>query len=212
MEENQLRILEERINNAISFIENLKSKEKALVEEKERLQLKKAELEEVVRDKNLKIEALQENQLFLKNKIEAILDKLEALAEMEGYENAGLEKSQTEAANNGVQNEEQETADIEEESGQDKQQDTEEIIIEENLVDLKNDSEEQPQTGMDDPAVETDEKETDAQEEEEIAGETASESEKTLFNEEEDIKSDNQLEEGPNGRLSSDYNNPFIES
>ncbi len=82
MEEKQLKILGERINNAISFIENLKSKEKALVEEKESLEVKTAELEEVVHDRDLKIEALQENQMFLKNKIEAIIDKLEMLAGM----------------------------------------------------------------------------------------------------------------------------------
>ncbi len=214
MEENQLRILEERINNAISFIENLKSKEKALIEEKERLEGKTSELEKIVRDRELKIEALQENQLFLKNKIEAILDKLEALAGMEGYEDAGFGKTQTETLNADVSAEEKSG----EASGQVVQQDTEEetgdqtsgtgeIIIEENLVDLKSVSHEQPQTDADEGSFKPDEKEIDVGEEEESTGETASDSEKTLFNEEEHPNPDNQFEEGQNESLSSDYNN-----
>lgn len=226
MEENQLKILGERINNAISFIENLKSKEKALVEEKESLEVKTAELEEVVHDRDLKIEALQENQMFLKNKIEAILDKLEMLAGMEGYEDINFGK--TESANGDKPTEEQETVseggETGEESSEAAPQDTEggnggqvqgtgEIIIEENLVDLKTNNTEQQQSYTDSSSLKPDEEAADAQEDGKTIRKTTSESEKTLFNEDEDAEADNQSEgEGQNNKPSSDYSNPFIET
>jgi hypothetical protein len=100
MEDNQLMVLEQRINNAVAFIENLKSREKALRDEKEQLEKRLLSLQRVVEEKDLKIEALRENQLFLKNKIETILDKLEGLASLESTaeqgsaaEEYGLEES-----------------------------------------------------------------------------------------------------------------------
>jgi hypothetical protein len=83
MEENQLKILEDRINNAISFIGRLKDRERTLVSEKGQVEQRVKELETLLEEKDLKIEALRENQLFLKNKIETILDKLEGLASVD---------------------------------------------------------------------------------------------------------------------------------
>ncbi len=222
MEENQLKILEERINNAISFIESMKSREKALVEEKQSLETKTAELEDAVRDRDLKIEALQENQLFLKNKIETILDKLEALAGLEGYEDTTFEKIETKTAYGDKSSDEQETVNAEEEreeeTGRAAEKDTEEeshetgeIIIEENLVDLKADSAEQPDASVDESPGLPDENKADAREDGKIIGKTDSKTENTLFNQDEDTEADNQSE-GENDRLSSNYHNPFIET
>lgn len=83
MEGEQLRLLEERINKAIAFIEKLKSREKALIEERDEIKRRLSSLEETIREKDLKIDALKENQLFLKDKIEAILSKLESLASLD---------------------------------------------------------------------------------------------------------------------------------
>ncbi len=222
MEENQLKILEERINNAISFIESMKSREKALVEEKQSLETKTAELEEAVEDRDLKIEALQENQLFLKNKIEAILDKLEALAGLEGYDDTTSEKTQSKRAYGDKSSDEQETVNAEEENEEETsraiEQDTEEetrntgeIIIEENLVDLRTDSAEQSDTTVDESPGLPDENKADARKDGKILGGKDSETENSLFNQDEDTKADNQSE-GEDGKLSTDYNNPFIET
>ncbi len=119
MEENHLNLLEQRINRAISFIETLKSREKTLTEEKDGLQGKISSLEESVREKDLKIEALKENQLFLKEKIEAVLSKLESLANLEEQSND----------DNPEPPEEDESVDDDSTES--------EIIIEENIVDLK---------------------------------------------------------------------------
>ena len=119
MEENQLILLEQRINRAIGFIETLKSREKALIEEKDGLEGKVRSLEEDVREKDMKIDALKENQLFLKNKIEAVLNKLESLANLEEQSSGKNSK------------------DHEEDDSAEEKPVESEIIIEENIVDLK---------------------------------------------------------------------------
>lgn len=82
MEGDQLKLLEERIGKAIDFIEKLKSREKLHVEEKEELQERADSLEEEMKEKNGTIEELKESQVFLKEKIETILGKLESWADM----------------------------------------------------------------------------------------------------------------------------------
>ncbi len=80
MREDQLKLLETRINNAIIFIETLKSREKRLVQEKEELDIKISSFEKVLSEKDSKIEELKGSQGFLREKIEAILGKLESFA------------------------------------------------------------------------------------------------------------------------------------
>jgi len=82
MEGDQLKLLEERIGKAIDFIEKLKSREKLHNEEKEELQERADSLEEEMKEKNGTIEELKESQVFLKEKIETILGKLESWADM----------------------------------------------------------------------------------------------------------------------------------
>ena len=82
MEGDQLKLLEERIGKAIDFIEKLKSREKLHIEEKEELQERVDSLEEEMKEKNDSIEELKESQVFLKEKIETILGKLESWADM----------------------------------------------------------------------------------------------------------------------------------
>jgi FtsZ-binding cell division protein ZapB len=82
MKEDQLRLLETRINSAISFIENLKSREKKLLSEKEELAKKAQQLEQGLEESDRKNEELLRTQKYLKERIETILGKLEGLAGM----------------------------------------------------------------------------------------------------------------------------------
>ena len=82
MEGDQLKLLEERIGKAIDFIEKLKSREKVHIQEKEELRERLTSLEEEIKDKNESIDELKESQVFLKEKIETILGKLESWADM----------------------------------------------------------------------------------------------------------------------------------
>ena len=77
MQEDQLELLESRINNAIAFIENLRSREKGFVQENEDLHQKIVTLEENMAEKEKKIEELKGSQEFLREKIEAILGQWE---------------------------------------------------------------------------------------------------------------------------------------
>ena len=89
MEGDQLKLLEERIGKAIDFIEKLKSREKVHVQDKEDLQERVDSLEKEMQEKNDTIAELKESQVFLKEKIETILGKLESWADMVdvgGYE------------------------------------------------------------------------------------------------------------------------------
>jgi chromosome segregation ATPase len=82
MKEDQLRLLENRINSAVAFIENLKSKEKKLLAEKEELRRRILQLEKSIEDKDKRNDDLLKTQKYLKEKIEFILGKLEGLAEV----------------------------------------------------------------------------------------------------------------------------------
>jgi uncharacterized coiled-coil protein SlyX len=82
MEDNQLKLLEERIGNAIDFIERLKSREKVHIQDKEGLEERIASLEEQIKEKEGTIKELKDSQVFLKEKIEVILGKLESWADM----------------------------------------------------------------------------------------------------------------------------------
>lgn len=145
MEDNQLKLLEQRVSNAVAFIEKMKGREKSLQDEKERVEQKVVSMQRIIEEKDLKIEALRENQLFLKSKIETILDKLEGLASMEEVTEEAPEQEGSEQ----WPSVDQETAD-EEVSENDVfahtdsrntypggEAESESIIVEENLVDLK---------------------------------------------------------------------------
>ncbi len=127
MQEDQLELLESRINNAIAFIENLRSREKGFVQENEDLHQKIVTLEENMAEKEKKIEELKGSQGFLREKIEAILGKLESFAsidterqfDLKNYPEQEKTESLTDEEMPGVQ--------------------TEQVIIEENIVDLKED-------------------------------------------------------------------------
>ena len=82
MKEDQLRLLETRINSAISFIENLKSRERKLLSEKDELAKKAQQLEQGLEESDRKNEELLRTQKYLKERIETILGKLEGLAGM----------------------------------------------------------------------------------------------------------------------------------
>lgn len=82
MEGDQLKLLEDRIGKAIGFIENLKAREKTHLEEKENLEQRVSTLEEEIKEKDDKIDELKESQVFLKEKIETILGKLESWADL----------------------------------------------------------------------------------------------------------------------------------
>lgn len=125
MQEEQIKLLESRINKAITFIENLKSREKKLILEKEDLNQKIFSLENDFEEKENKIKELKESQEFLREKIEVILGKLESFASMEtdiqlepsevtGKEEIELEKEYEPAV-----------------------PDNEEVIVEENIADLQ---------------------------------------------------------------------------
>ena len=82
MKEDQLRLLETRINSAISFIENLKTRERKLLSEKDELANKAQQLEQSLEESARKNEELLRTQKYLKERIETILGKLEGLAGM----------------------------------------------------------------------------------------------------------------------------------
>ena len=128
MEDNQLKVLEERINKAVNFIETLKAKEKSLADEKEMIEKKMEQLKEQVVEKEQKIEELMESQIFLKNKIETVLSKLESLA------NFDMKSSESEAEDE-IEHKEVPDKDEREERS------TSEIYVEETFVDLKDENE-----------------------------------------------------------------------
>jgi len=135
--DNQLKVLEERINKAIAFIENLKAKEKKLLDEKETVEQKILVLETEMEEKERTIEELMENQVFLKNRIEAVLNKLESLANFEissTEEEVKPEELSTEA--------ESESGGIEKTAEKVVSSGSGEIYVEENIVDLKSEDEE----------------------------------------------------------------------
>lgn len=129
MKENQLKLLEERISKAVEFIETLKSRERNLIREKEKLGEKVSILEKELEGKEDKIKELKGSQEFLKEKIETILGKLESFASIdvtEKYESA--EETEEEKIESSDENEPEN-----------------EMIIEDEIVDLKeNVREEEP--------------------------------------------------------------------
>ena len=139
MEDKQLEMFEERVNKAVSFIETLKAKEKTLVDEKEDKERKIEELQEEIDLKDRKIDELLESQVFLKNKIETVLNKLESL------DNFDDDKREDEVPDT----DENPTYGYDKSESLDSGGDTEssgEIYVEENFVDLKdeNETEEDP--------------------------------------------------------------------
>jgi hypothetical protein len=145
MEDNQLKLLEQRVSNAVTFIEKLKSREKSLQDEKERIEQKVVSMQRVIEEKDLKIEALRENQLFLKNKIETILDKLEGLASLKEVTEEGSEQAENQggtsfgrdASEEGTAGDDGSEISGDQEKYTGEEAESESIIVEENLVDLK---------------------------------------------------------------------------
>ncbi len=127
MKEEQLKLFEERINKAIAFIETLKTREKNLIQEKEEFLKRIIALESDVKDRDDKIKELKGSQEFLKEKIESILGKLESFASIE------IEEPLITG--------DEETREVEQEADQ-KISDVN-VIIEEDIVDLKKQEEEQ---------------------------------------------------------------------
>lgn len=125
MKEEQIKLLESRINKAITFIENLKSREKKLILEKEDLNQKIFSLGNDFEEKENKIKELKESQEFLREKIEVILGKLESFASMET--DIQLEPSEVT---------EKEEIELEKEY-EPAVPDNEEVIVEENIADLR---------------------------------------------------------------------------
>ena len=156
--ENHLKVLEERISKAVSFIENLKTREKTLRDEKDAVARKVEALESQIKEKEKTIAELRESQVFLKNKIETILSKLESLANLEmeaeqeerESEQPAHEMSAEKADTSG---EEGKAAEDEEPTFEDEKpevqypssHDSSEIYVEENIVDLKSDEEKETQ-------------------------------------------------------------------
>lgn len=120
MEEDQLKLLEERIGKAIDFIEKLKSRETVHIEENERLQERITSLEEDIKEKDSTIEELKDSQVFLKDKIEAILGKLESWADMvdvAGYDLESTSQPEETASASGIDMDEAEDV-IDEQAGE----------------------------------------------------------------------------------------------
>ena len=125
MKEEQIKLLESRINKAITFIENLKSREKKLILEKEDLNQKIFSLENDFEEKENKIKELKESHEFLREKIEVILGKLESFASME----TDIQLKPSEVT-------EKEEIELEKEY-EPAVPDNEEVIVEENIADLQ---------------------------------------------------------------------------
>jgi hypothetical protein len=144
MDDNQLKVLEERINKAVNFIETLKAKEKSLADEKEMVERRMEELKEQVIEKEQRIKELMESQVFLKNKIETVLSKLESLAnfdmkssetESEDDIESSLETEEPPVAENEIEHKEVPGRDETEERS------SSEIYVEETFVELKDEDE-----------------------------------------------------------------------
>jgi chromosome segregation ATPase len=99
MKEDQLKLLENRINSAVAFIENLRSKEKKLLAEKEELRNRIFQLEKGLEEKDKRNDDLLKTQKYLKEKIEFILGKLEGLAEVPEERASGMENDDLPSAN-----------------------------------------------------------------------------------------------------------------
>ena len=145
MEDKQLEMFEDRINRAIGFIENLKAKEKTLEDEKDTIERKVEDLEEQLASKDQRIEELLESQVFLKNKIEAVLGKLESLANFDPDIAEGSIDSSTDSISTfgygKTDNYEEKVEDtpVENRPDDDSTAQSGEIYVEENIVDLKED-------------------------------------------------------------------------
>ena len=163
MKEDQLRLLESRINSAITFIENLKSKEKQLLSEEEELRKRILLLEKSIEEKDKRNDDLLKTQKYLKEKIEFILGKLEGLAEVSeesvsGIENGDSPPTRQKSATQPVkgqpvlkerQRAPRAAASGPEAKGGEAAREADGIIIEERVVDLKKENEKnKPKTVM----------------------------------------------------------------
>jgi FtsZ-binding cell division protein ZapB len=143
--ENHLKVLEERIAKAITFIENLKTREKSLRDEKEAIGQKVLELESEIEERERTIAELRESQVYLKNRIEAVLSKLESLATLE----IDAEQEEDQSGDSARKDDEEDLGLEEKPAGEEKHgaerpstYDSGEIYVEENIVDLKSEDEE----------------------------------------------------------------------
>jgi hypothetical protein len=181
VEDKQLELFEDRINRAVNFIETLKAKEKSLLDEKEDIEQKVSDLEEQVALKDRKIDELLETQVYLKNKIETVLNKLESLANFDADNTDDDEKpGADEATSYGYGQSENPETKTEENTSEHGAESTGEIYVEENIVDLKEDTSSEQDDDQGDttilspqvdqnPLFDTDEQEEAAEEEEEVS-------------------------------------------
>jgi len=192
MKGEQLKLFEERINNAIAFIETLKTREKNLIQEKEGLLKRIVGLESDVKERDNKIKELTGSQEFLKEKIESILGKLESFASIEIEEPllAGDEEMPA----------------VEQETDQEISEGN--IIIEEDIVDLKEPEGEQEE----EKKISNDDKYREIKKSQESSTE---ESENFLFDSRSDGAEKSGIEPERMGIGSSSRwldNNPFIQT
>jgi hypothetical protein len=138
MEDKQLELFEDRINKAIGFIETLKAKEKNLIDEKEDIEQKVADLESQVELKDAKIDELLETQVYLKTKIETVLNKLESLANFDADNTEDGEPGlEDDATSFGFGRSDNPVAEGEITSSETEAESSGEIYVEENIVDLR---------------------------------------------------------------------------
>jgi hypothetical protein len=168
MREDQLKLLEERINTAISFIETLKSREKKLLQEKEELETKVNSFDEIIAEKDAKIEELKGSQGFLREKIETILEKLESFASIDTDSQFDFKT----------------LPETEESVSSEPEKDEEGVLIEDEFVDLKTEN------------VEDESEETEQEEKQEKTNEETLEEKPDTENQDDlDSDEDNQVSE-----------------
>jgi len=215
MQDDQLKLLETRINKAIAFIETLKSREKKLLQEKDELAQKIVSLENGLEEKDIKIKELIGSQEFLKEKIETILGKLESFASIEPEEEFVSMNSM-------------DTSEIETEKEYESiLENKEETIVEEDMVDYKKEGEEGEPALLNNEgsvqqieemeSISSDESEESHEQEKKITDELPEKNKSSLFNDDlntEKLFDESDESEGTDQDLKARWigNNPFIET
>ncbi len=156
MEDKQLDVFEDRINRAISFIETLKAKEKTLVDAKEDVERKVNDLQEQIVEKDQKIEELLESQVFLKNKIETVLNKLESLANFDADNSDDDEKPAVDDTSSyGYERSNNLGGETGKSLNENDAESSGEIYVEENIVDLKDENGAEQESDQKDTTIST---------------------------------------------------------
>ena len=215
MQDDQLKLLETRINKAIAFIETLKSREKKLLQEKDELTKKVVSLENGLEEKDNKIKELIGSQEFLKEKIETILGKLESFASIEPEEEFVSMNSM-------------DTSEIETEKEYESiLENKEETIVEEDMVDYKKEGEEGEPVLLNNEgsaqqieemeSISSNESEESHEQEKKLTDELPEKNQSSLFNDDlntEKLFDESDESEGTDQDLKVRWigNNPFIDT